>query len=165
MDDLLCAVRPASAVLIAVCTVAFGLGGDVPMRAQRSLHPSAPPSPTPSPTVNPSAELKLGAVMRQVHFAFQRTNGGFAGGDASYASWVGLDGSFEVAPIVCLQDHDARPCNRPRGATLKLTTSRLERGSTALLLPRPQVASTHDGGVAVLRGRVVGHFRNGETGC
>lgn len=104
------------------------------------------------------APFDVGAVVRQVGYAFGRDQGAWRGGDATYAVRV-LPSELELRPFT----HQAG--SRLEGAPLTLAPARVTRGEAPLPLQPARVAQRPDGTLDLDRGAGVRErLINGEGG-
>ena len=125
-----------------------------------------------------SAPFDVGAVMRQVHFAFRAAkSGGFSGGHDTYGVSVSLAGEVTVTPAHFpgvkqapdMDDH-LRPWKRltrpvPRtGTPATFSTVRIMRQHNLIRAAEVRASLAHDGSLELDRGAAVELLRNGEQG-
>jgi hypothetical protein len=109
---------------------------------------------------SPAAGFDVGAVIRQVHFAWRpEGTGAFTAGHVTHAVRADEKGSVELTP--------AQPSRKgeqgKRGAALTLETVAVERGAQAASLGAPTIEA--DGSsLAIRRGAVVETLTNGDEG-
>ncbi|QSQ14187.1 PKD domain-containing protein [Myxococcus landrumensis] len=109
----------------------------------------------------------MGAVVRQVHFSWRADAEGFRGGHSTYAVRADREG-LSLTPY----HHDPRSLEKARsagpvqkGTPFLLGTPRLTRGGRSLTDARAATRTVEsDGHLALARGGVTEHLRNGEEG-
>ncbi|MFP2924988.1 Ig-like domain-containing protein [Pyxidicoccus sp. 3LG] len=133
--------------------------------------PAVPETQTSRPE---SAPFDVGAVIRQVHFAFRPDKEAWSGGHSTYMVRSGAEG-LTLTPYHHLRDSKSEP--RPgvahkasapastlEGAPLMLGTPRLMRGERRLGTDPAKGQLEQDGHLALARGDVTEHLRNDEDG-
>ncbi|MCP3145060.1 Ig-like domain-containing protein [Pyxidicoccus xibeiensis] len=153
-------------------TLAVACTRDAPApAASEPPAPAVPEAQTPRPE---SAPFDVGAVIRQVHFAFRPDKEAWSGGHATYTVRSGAQG-LTLTPYHHLRDAKAAP--RPgvsgkagapastlEGAPLTLGTPRLTRGARRLGADAAKGQVEQDGHLTLARGDVTEHLRNGDDG-
>lgn len=144
--------RPAAFLVAATALVASCASSDstdsTPPLAESSEPASAPPVAT------VSAPFDLGGLMRQVHFAYRPAADGWSGGHGSYEVLASARG-FAVRP--------AAPWIE-QAAPARFETVSIGRGERVTAAPPAVGRVEHDGHLALMRGAIVEHLRNGEEG-
>ncbi|MHA7629366.1 Ig-like domain-containing protein [Corallococcus sp. M7] len=143
---------------------------------------AAPAATAPPPAAVPEAHapdlekapFDVGAIIRQVHFAWRPENGAWSGGHSTYAVRSGAEG-LTLTPY----HHPRKPDAAPRpgvvtkarksvsplaGAPLTLGTPGLKRGARRLGDAVARERVEQDGHLVLARGDVTEHLRNAEDG-
>jgi hypothetical protein len=116
------------------------------------------PVPGTQPAPGLSAPFDVGAVIRQVHFAWRPDEGGFSAGHSTHAVRASAQGGWSVTPF-----HQPVDEAMLRGTPLHLQTASLSRGGRALAVPARATAGS-DGSLTFSAGAVVERLRNTEDG-
>src|SRR5262245_58319000 len=108
-----------------------------------------PEQPAPAPqTAAVAPPVDLGAVIRQVHFAFREEGGAFRAGHPTHAVVAGHDGRVELTPYA-----------PERGSKLSLRTVEISRRGERAGGPA-QARLRDDGALVLERGPVAEHLAN-----
>ncbi|GEL73251.1 Ig-like domain-containing protein [Myxococcus virescens] len=121
-----------------------------------------------------SAPFDVGAIIRQVHFAWRPENGTWSGGHSTYTVRSGAEG-LTLTPYHHIRKQDVPPgpgevtnASAPvaplAGAPLTLGTPGLKRGARPLGDAPAQGRVEQDGHLVLTRGDVTEHLRNAEDG-
>ncbi|MBZ4371629.1 Ig-like domain-containing protein [Corallococcus sp. AS-1-6] len=144
-------------------------------------------APAPSATVAPpgavpesrapeleSAPFDVGAVIRQVHFAWRPENGAWSGGHSTYTARSGAEGLTltpyhhprkpDTAPVPGAVTKTGDSASPLTGAPLTLGTPGLKRGAKHIGAPPARERVEQDGHLVLARGDVTEHLRNAEDG-
>ncbi len=139
-------------------------------------------NPRPGATPSVSTPFDVGAVIRQVHFAYRPAEvGGFEGGHATYGVTV-RGGAVSVTPVhhppagqvdaVDISSHEPHTdpnshVNRPEpvtGAPATFTTTAMARGGVQVMDGLASASVDKDGSLAMSRGAVTEQLRNSDEG-
>jgi hypothetical protein len=118
-----------------------------------------------------SAPFDVGAIIRQVHFAFRQEAGAWSGGHSTYAVRASAEGltltpfhhlGAAVEPLRASAPETAKVV---KGAPLMLGAAQLERGGSALERTKALGRVERDGHLALARAEAITeHLRNTEDG-
>jgi hypothetical protein len=139
-------------------------GGVDPVADSVSGTPSTKPAPLiesdAAPGLKTSAPFDLGAVIRQVHFAFRWEDHTYAGGHTTYGVWVDTEGRITMIPGLASPDDGEDYLGLP----LNLQTTAIRRGGFTAMSPTPLVELTERHSLRVDRGASVEWLENTEEG-
>jgi uncharacterized protein (TIGR03382 family) len=120
---------------------------------------AAPLAPTPDSAPPPSAaNVDVGAVMAQVHFAFRPEAGGFRGGHTTYE--VEVDGG----ELAFTPWHTPREGAAVRGETVRLGSARISRGGLPLSGLETLAATNARAQLELVKDGIVERLANGPEG-
>ncbi len=125
--------------------------------ALASCQDRAPPPPQKTPAM--TGPVNIGAVIRQVHFAWREKGGEWTSGHTTYESRFAQDG-LAFTPF-------HRPAERAQalaGAPVRFALPLLKRGDHPLGTPGLHAGNSASGGVHVQRGAFVEEYENSEDG-
>ncbi|HEX8698372.1 MAG TPA: Ig-like domain-containing protein, partial [Myxococcaceae bacterium] len=126
----------------------------------KAASPSEVPSPQkPEVAGKVRAPFDVDAVIQQVRFAYRAEGAGWRAGYSTYEVQVGAE-SLSLTPI-----HQGAPQGQVvKGTPLTLGPALLTRGEQSLGTGQAQARVEEDGHLALVRGELVEHLRNGEQG-
>ncbi|AKT41768.1 MYXO-CTERM sorting domain-containing protein [Chondromyces crocatus] len=136
--------------------LAVACSGSDPTASESSALPAPSEAPNQLTPSGNSPSFDLGAVMRQVHFAFRPddTRPGWSGGHGAYRVHAATSG-FTVTPL---------QTDSKSGAPVTFETHAIGRASEPSAVVPGVGRVEADGHLALERGWVVEHLRNGEEG-
>lgn len=140
----------AVAALAASCSAGDRGGGGAGGGATERGAPELPPA-------SAAAPIDLGAVMRQVHFAFRPDGERFSGGHSTYAVSAS-PADLRITPVQPGADEALR------AAPFVARVSAIDRGGASLLGQGGRASVRTDGSLQIDRGAVVERLANGEEG-